>query len=457
MTNESRPGDSRVKEIESFHKEYSRIGAVLKKMKRYLRSLTWFTKVTVVHIGKRCFDLIVAASILAILSPLFLLGLILSGFSFDRVRRYGKDCSTYEELSFEAGGKRRGRLIRKLRLTNLPILINVIKGDMSLVGPRPMSPDEVDLKDRAMRRRHEVKPGLISPWWIRRRANIDYGSELSTDLEYVDKHGVLSDIGICLRTIPVLLLGESTPSPDDRLTILKIPIDNITMDKAVDTILKWLRENRSRQVCFVNADCANISYKNSDYLEVLKTADLCLADGIGLKLAGKLLSRTIAQNVNGTDMFPILCQQLAGTGLKVFLLGGRAEVVQGVADWINSNYAEVEVAGYHHGYFDRDDEPGIIKNIADSGAHLLLVAFGAPRQDIWINRHIVESGARVAIGVGGLFDFYSGRLPRAPLWMREIGLEWLYRMLQEPGRLWKRYLIGNFVFLFRVIKERLGQ
>ncbi len=131
-------------------------------------------------------------------------------------------------------------------------------------------------------------------------------------------------------------------------------------------------------------------------------------------------------------------------------------MVQGVVDWISRNHQEVQVAGFHHGYFAPGDERKIVETIRESGAHLLLVAFGAPRQDIWINQHIGDLGTRVAIGVGGLFDFYSGRLPRAPLWMREIGFEWLYRMIQEPGRLWKRYLVGNCVFLFRVIKEKLS-
>ena len=212
---------------------------------------------------------------------------------------------------------------------------------------------------------------------------------------------------------------------------------------------------RQKQVCFVNADCANIAYKDNDYLKVLTGADLCLADGVGLKLAGKILSQDIAQNVNGTDMFPILCERLSGTHVKLFLLGARAEVVQGLVDWISRHHPGVQLAGYHHGYFDPNDENKVIESIRDSGAHLLLVAFGAPRQDVWINRRLGETGTRVAIGVGGLFDFYSGRLPRAPLWMREIGIEWLYRMLQEPGRLWKRYLIGNCVFLFRVLKEKL--
>jgi N-acetylglucosaminyldiphosphoundecaprenol N-acetyl-beta-D-mannosaminyltransferase len=456
MKDDSGQDRSRDKEIETFYNDYSRSGPLRKKLGRYFRSVCWFVKMKLASISKRCFDFILAFSLFVVLSPIIAIGFIISSFSFHHRLRIGKDCVSYDELSFNVDSARAGNLVEKLGLTNVPLLINIIKGNMSFVGPRPMSPGEVDLKDKGMRRRHEVRPGLISLWWIRRRANINYGSELSVDLEYVDNHGLFTDIGILLRAIPAILLGNTAPSSDDRLTLLGIPIDNLTMDEAVDTILEWLKGPDSKQVCFVNADCANIAYKDTSYIEILKRADLCLADGVGLKLAGKLLSRNIAQNVNGTDMFPILCERLSGTDMKLFLLGARAEVVQGVVDWISRNHQEVQVAGFHHGYFAPDDERKIIETIRESGAHLLLVAFGAPRQDVWISQHIGELGIRVAIGVGGLFDFYSGRLPRAPLWMREIGFEWLYRMIQEPGRLWKRYLVGNCLFLFRVLKEKLS-
>ena len=455
MTDDSRQNRVREKEIETFNSHYSRLGAARRKLRRYFRSILWFIKVKLTPLPKRCFDLLLSLSAVAILSPILMLGFIFSRFSFYRIPRYGKGLLIYDELSFKVDNGRGGNLVKKLHLTHLPILINVIKGDMSFVGPRPMSPEDVNLLDRGMRRRHDVRPGLVSLWWIRRRANINYGSEISVDLDYIDNHGLFGDIGILLRAIPAIFLGEAVGSADEELTLLGIPIDNLTMDQAIDTIVNWLTERCSKQVCFVNADCANIAYKDSDYLEVLRNADFCLADGVGLKLAGKLLSQDIAQNVNGTDMFPILCERLSGTHVKLFLLGARAEVVQGVVDWIRTHHPGVQLAGYHHGYFDPDDEHKIIESIRDSGAHLLLVAFGAPRQDVWINQHLGEMGNTVAIGVGGLFDFYSGRLPRAPLWMREIGLEWLYRMLQEPGRLWKRYLIGNLVFLFRVLKEKL--
>jgi N-acetylglucosaminyldiphosphoundecaprenol N-acetyl-beta-D-mannosaminyltransferase len=455
MTDDSRQNRVREKEIETFNSHYSRLGAARRKLRRYFRSISWFIKVKLKPLPKRCFDLLLSLSAVVILSPILMLGFIFSRFSFYRIPRYGKGLLIYDELSFNVDNGWGGGLVKKLRLTNLPILINVISGDMSFVGPRPMSPEDVNLLDRGMRRRHDVRPGLVSLWWIRRRANINYGTEVAVDLEYIDNQGLFSDIGILLRAIPAILLGDAVGSSDKELRILGIPIDNLTMEQAVDTILKWLSEPGAKQVCFVNADCANIAYKDSDYLKVLTNADLCLADGVGLKLAGKILSQDIAQNVNGTDMFPILCERLSGTHVKLFLLGAKAEVVQGLVDWIRTHHPGVQIAGYHHGYFDPNDENKVIESIRDSGAHLLLVAFGAPRQDVWINRRLGETGTRVAIGVGGLFDFYSGRLPRAPLWMREIGFEWLYRMLQEPGRLWKRYLIGNCVFLFRVLKEKL--
>ncbi len=128
---------------------------------------------------------------------------------------------------------------------------------------------------------------------------------------------------------------------------------------------------------------------------------------------------------------------------------------ESVREWIETNYPEVTVSGCHHGYFSPEEEPEVIARINRSGADLLLVAFGAPRQDIWIDEHLEKTGAKVAMGVGGLFDFYSGNTARAPLWMREMGMEWLFRFTQEPGRLWKRYFVGNGVFLYRVMLEKI--
>ena len=114
------------------------------------------------------------------------------------------------------------------------------------------------------------------------------------------------------------------------------------------------------------------------------------------------------------------------------------------------------MAGFHHGYYAPADESKVLDEIRASGATILLVALGAPRQDVWISRNLAGTGVRVAMGVGGLFDFYSGRIPRAPQWLREMGLEWIYRLYQEPGRMWRRYLVGNITFLYHTALQRVG-
>jgi N-acetylglucosaminyldiphosphoundecaprenol N-acetyl-beta-D-mannosaminyltransferase len=339
----------------------------------------------------------------------------------------------------------------------------VAKGDLSLIGPRAVSPGQVSASDRAAWRRFSVRPGLVCLWWIRQRANIAYGSESEVDSEYLDSQSLLGDLAIALRAIPAAFYGDAfngtgLAMAHDRIHLLEIPIDNLTMEEAVDLILVRARGTVPAQLCFVNADCINIARRDSDYKRLLQTASIVLADGIGVKLAGRILNNNVRQNVNGTDLFPVLCRALegqnAGQNAGIYLLGGKPGVVEEVVAWIRKNYPRVTVKGHRHGYFSVADESAVLGAIRDSGAEILLVAFGAPKQEKWIRGHLEETGARIAIGVGGLFDFYSGRVTRAPVWVREIGMEWLYRFVQEPRRMWRRYFVGNFVFLCRVLSRR---
>ncbi len=180
------------------------------------------------------------------------------------------------------------------------------------------------------------------------------------------------------------------------------------------------------------------------------------ADGIGMRVAGEVLGRAIRDNVNGTDLFPLLAAALQGTGKRLYLLGGRPGVAEGVVRWLAKNYPGVKLVGWRHGYFSSEEEAKVIADIRHCRADLVLVAFGAPRQELWIRRHLPQLGAKVVIGVGGLLDFFSGRIPRAPRWIRRLGMEWCYRLCQEPQRLWRRYLVGNVVFLVRLVRVRLA-
>ena len=241
-----------------------------------------------------------------------------------------------------------------------------------------------------------------------------------------------------------------------RIKLFDIEIDNVTLDEAVATIIDRLDGDAPAQVSFVNADCVNVACRNPEYLGALQGSDLVFADGIGVRMAGDLLGQPVRDNVNGTDLFPRLAAALEGTDKRIYLLGGRPGVAEGVVRWLARNYPGVELAGWRHGYFSVAEEAEVLEDIRRSGADLVLVAFGAPRQDVWIRRNLNKLGAKVAIGVGGLLDFFSGRIPRAPRWIRKLGMEWCYRLYQEPQRLWRRYLVGNTVFLARLAQQRLA-
>ncbi|MDP6444979.1 MAG: WecB/TagA/CpsF family glycosyltransferase [Pirellulaceae bacterium] len=437
-------------------------GAALARLRSSLRLCAqrqaWIISSQFPYRFKRAIDLALSTICLALVSPLLvpvLFVLYASGGRVLRTTKLGLYRRPFAMYRLPTDG-RCGAFIRLTRLDHLPVLFNVLKGDLSFVGPRALTPEEAELKGNSAVRRHSDRPGLICLWWIRRRANIDFGGELDSDAEYVESFSLKSDIGILLRAIPALVYGDEQASTEHRVRILGIPIDNVDMDGGLDWIDDQIRATDSaKQVCFVNADCANVAAGDAAYREVLQNADAVFADGIGMKMAGRWLRTGIRQNVNGTDLFPRLCARMAESGQRLYLLGAKPGVTERVAEWVGEHHPDVNLCGHQHGYFSSDEEQRVLADIRDARPDVLLVAFGAPRQDLWIRENLRNTGSRVAIGVGGLFDFFSGNVARAPQWMREIGMEWFYRFMQEPGRMWKRYFLGNGVFLLRVLRERV--
>ena len=330
-------------------------------------------------------------------------------------------------------------------------LWKVLSGRMSLVGPRLASSNEFSME--ALEARSSVRPGLVCLHWLRMRSNVAYGNELASDLEYIQKRSLRTDLSILALSLLGLVYGGSGKKAERVLHILGVRIDNMSMQDALETISRSLdREGECRQISFVNADCMNKSVTDSDYKRALDNSDLVLADGIGLKMAGSILQSPIKENVNGTDLLPRLCELMHGRGASIYLLGARPEVVDAVAARIQREYPQIRIAGVQNGYFKSEAE--VVGNIAAAAPDLLLVAMGAPFQELFISKNLLDMNAKLCIGVGGLFDFYSGRIPRAPQWMRDAGLEWTFRLYQEPNRMWKRYLVGNFVFLTRVLLSK---
>jgi N-acetylglucosaminyldiphosphoundecaprenol N-acetyl-beta-D-mannosaminyltransferase len=228
------------------------------------------------------------------------------------------------------------------------------------------------------------------------------------------------------------------------------------MTGATDWIVSRAASGPAAQVAFVNPACLNAAREDPAYRDALAGCERVYADGIGIHLACRLLGLRLAENVNGTDLFPRLCEALASSGRSVYLLGARPGVAAAAAEAMARRVPRLIIAGTRHGYFPPEDTDAVIDAINRSGADVLLVAFGAPAQELWLARHRARLAPSIRIGVGGLFDFYSGRIPRAPRWLQELGLEWVWRLVQEPRRMWRRYLVGNPLFLWRVMRQRIA-
>ena len=215
------------------------------------------------------------------------------------------------------------------------------------------------------------------------------------------------------------------------------------------------------RIAFLNAHCANVMRSSTRYAQAMKSADLVLPDGAGVALAAKFAGVSMRENLNGTDLFPVICRCLALRKIPVYFLGGRPGVADDAAANAKRQFPNLNVAGIQHGYFPPQNEEKIIEQINNSGARVVFVAFGVPGQDIFLARIAQRLNAPVTLGVGGLLDFVSGRIPRAPSWMRKMGLEWTYRFRQEPFRMWRRYTLGNLSFLSHIgkdwAKRKLGQ
>jgi len=335
-------------------------------------------------------------------------------------------------------------------------LLHIIGGQMAWVGPEARTPQQMDLRRETARTANSIVPGLISTWRLRQLTQIAYGSQLDIDVEYVTTRSRKGDLGVLVRSLLSLAYGgRQVQECGATADILGLPLDNCTMDEAIAEILVLAPGGRARQVSFLNADCVNLALKDDSYREILRSSDLRLGDGIGVRIAGRILKSPIRQNVNGTDLFPRLCAEMERQSQSLFLLGGKPGVAEDVGAWVADRYPGLRIAGLQHGYFSDAEERFVIEQIQQSGATVLLAAFGAPRQETWIRRHLAALPVRSALGVGGLFDFYSGRIPRAPQWLRELGLEWTFRLYQEPGRMWRRYLLGNAIFLGRALAFRL--
>jgi exopolysaccharide biosynthesis WecB/TagA/CpsF family protein len=235
------------------------------------------------------------------------------------------------------------------------------------------------------------------------------------------------------------------------IEILGVPVACLTATQALDEIKRLGEREGPSFIAYANAHALNLAYGSPSFRGLLREADLVLNDGSGVGLAARLQRRRFPENLNGTDFNPRILELAADAGWPVFLLGARPGVAERAAAALEARIPGLEVVGTHPGYFDRNDD--VVGSIRASGARLLLVAMGNPLQESWLAEHLETTGASVGIGVGAFFDFSSGAVPRAPTWMSRLGIEWVYRLANEPRRMWRRYILGNPLFLWRALRR----
>lgn len=228
------------------------------------------------------------------------------------------------------------------------------------------------------------------------------------------------------------------------------------MKQTIETVDNAVAQNRQLQHVVVNAGKMVAMQKDAQLRESVNSSDIINADGQAVVWASRFLGKPLKERVAGIDLMQNLVELAHQKKYKIFLLGAKEEVVSNVVKIYTEQYSNGLIAGYRNGYFKREDEPEIARQIAASGAQILFVAITSPiKENFLYNHREILKDVNFVMGVGGSFDVVAGVTKRAPLWMQKAGLEWFYRFAQEPKRMWKRYLVGNSKFIYLVLKEKL--
>jgi N-acetylglucosaminyldiphosphoundecaprenol N-acetyl-beta-D-mannosaminyltransferase len=249
-------------------------------------------------------------------------------------------------------------------------------------------------------------------------------------------------------------------SPPPRLTIAGVPVDVLTREGAAGWVVqRALAGGPPGYVVTPNAHHVALLRDSERFRDAYAGAALSVPDGVSLVWASRLLGAPLPERVAGVDLFEDVCAAAAGTGIRIFLLGGRSGAAEGAARVMREQYPGLEIAGTYCPPFGFERAPAESERVAlairAAAPHVLFVALGAPKQEVWLQENLAALGVPVGVGVGAAFDFVSGQVPRAPRWMRAAGLEWLFRMAVEPRRLWKRYAVSNTRFIALVLRQRL--
>ncbi len=247
-----------------------------------------------------------------------------------------------------------------------------------------------------------------------------------------------------------------------RINIGGVEVDECNFDQVIEaTTHHVLTSTTPKYIVTPNAHHILLLQKDAHFREIYENAFLVVPDGVPLVWASKFLGGSILpERVNGTDLFERLCEVASEKKLRVFLLGGRPGAADSAAQTLLQKHSGLDIVGTYcppYGFeVDKAEITLINARIRAAAPHILFVGLGAPKQEYWMYANYQELGVPISLGIGVSFELVSGMVPRAPLWMQKLGLEWFFRLIAEPNRLWKRYIIGNPSFLWLVLRQRLG-
>jgi N-acetylglucosaminyldiphosphoundecaprenol N-acetyl-beta-D-mannosaminyltransferase len=241
--------------------------------------------------------------------------------------------------------------------------------------------------------------------------------------------------------------------------VLDIPICDLSSRDLINAMIKAAQKGEKMVAAYANVFGMNLAWENPGFTKFYQDADVVFCDGVGVKWGAWIAGKTLTNRLTPPDWIQDLACAAAENGLGMFLLGGEPGIAEKAAEWLQMQVPDLVVAGCFHGYFDKEsgspDNEAVLEKIREAEPSILLVGFGMPLQEEWIRDNLGKIQSNVIMTVGALFDWISGDKKRGPRWMTDHGMEWLSRLVIEPGRLWRRYLIGNPLFLLRAARWRV--
>ena len=300
--------------------------------------------------------------------------------------------------------------------------------------------------------------GLVSPIEARARLGLLYADPVEEEARSLRQRGHLHDLGVVARCLATRLLWPAGGARAARRPfIVSARVDNVTFREALAAILAPPPppdRGRARMIHFVHPHALTLAARDRDHRARLARADVLLPDGVGLRAAASMLGIALRGNLNGTDLLPLLCHEAAACGVPLALVGAAPGVADSCAARLARDTPGLRIPLVSHGYLSDAEAAAVAGRVRALGRVVVLVGMGSPLQERWAWQHLSAAPQASVVTVGGLFDFFSGRIPRAPPAVRELGLEWLYRLAQEPRRLAGRYLLGNPLFLLLALRQR---